>query len=85
MESVQDPDGFGQFIADRVRVPAEGIQRRGLDPRSEAGTAVFEPVGVGLPGPARNQVKQPGVHHAVGVAGVVHDPGDHAGSRRAGV
>ncbi|MBP1232510.1 hypothetical protein JOE40_002154 [Arthrobacter sp. PvP102] len=56
-----------------------------LDPGGKAGAAVFEPVGVGLSGPARNQVKQPGVHHEVVVASVVHDSGDHAGSRRAGV
>ena len=85
MERVQDGDGFGQFVADRVRVAAERIQRRGLDPGGEPGAAVFEPVSVGLPGPARNEVQQPGMNHTVGVAGVVHDPGDHAGSWRAGV
>jgi hypothetical protein len=30
VEGIQDRDGFGQFVADRVRIAAEGIQRRGL-------------------------------------------------------
>lgn len=85
MERVQNGDGFGQLVTDRVRVAAERIQRGGLDPGSEPCAAFFEPVRIGLPRPARNQVKQPGVHHPRGVAGVVHDPGDHAGSGRAGV
>lgn len=85
MEGIQDGDGFGQLVADRVGVAAEGIQRSRFDSGGEPGPALFEPVGVGLPGPARDKVQQPGVHHTVGVARVVHDPGDHAGSRWADV
>ena len=85
MERVQHGDGFGQLIADRVRVAAERVQRGGFDAGGEAGTAVFEPADVGLPGPSRNKVQQSGVHHTLGVTGVVHDAGDHAGSRWTGV
>jgi transposase len=64
---------------------AERIQRGGLDPGREPGAAVFEPVGVGLSGASRHEVQQPRVNGAVLVAGVIHDPGDHPGSRRTGV
>ena len=69
VESVQDGDGFGEFITDRVGVAAERIQRGGLDPGGELGSACLEPVRVGLPGPARNEVQQSCMHHAVLVAG----------------
>jgi hypothetical protein len=85
VEGVQDGDGFGQFVADRVGVTAELVQGCGFDAGGEFLSAFFEPVGVGLPGPARDKVQQPGMHYALRVAGVVHDPGDHAGSRRTGV
>jgi hypothetical protein len=35
MEGVQDGDGLGQFIKDRVRVAPERIQRGRLDPGGE--------------------------------------------------
>jgi hypothetical protein len=85
MEGIKDGDGFGQFVADGVGVAAERVQCRGLDPGGEPGAAVLEPVRVGLPGPARNEIQQPGMHHPVSVTGVIHDPGDHARSGRAGV
>lgn len=77
VEVIQDCDDFGQFVADRVCVAAERIQRRCLDAGGEFLAAVFEPVSVGLPRPTRNEVQQPGVRHALGITGVVHDPGDH--------
>ena len=57
VERVQDGDGFGQFVADRIGVAAERIQRRRFDAGSKFLAAVFEPVGVGLPGPARDEVQ----------------------------
>ena len=37
MEGVQNGDGLGQFVADRVRVATERVQRRRFDPGSELG------------------------------------------------
>jgi hypothetical protein len=54
MERIQDSDGSGQLIADRVSVAAERIQRCRLDPRGEPGAAFLEPAGVGLSGASRN-------------------------------
>ena len=42
MEGIQHGDGFGQFVADRVRVAAERIQRCRFDPGGEPGATVFE-------------------------------------------
>jgi hypothetical protein len=85
VEGVQDGDRFGQLVADGVGVAAERVQRRGLDTGGGPGASVLEPISVGLPRPARNEVQQPGMNSTVGVTGVVHDPGDHAGPRRPSV
>lgn len=51
--------------------------------------AALEPVSVGPSEPARDEARQPRVHHSVGVAGVVHgvvtmpDPGGRCGARHA--
>ena len=84
VEGDQDGDRFGQFVADRVGVAAEGVDSRCLEFGGEF-LAAFSTVGVGLPGPAGNEVEQPGVHYAVGVAGIVHNTGEHAGSWWAGL
>jgi hypothetical protein len=49
VEGVQNRDGFGQFVADRVGVAAERVQRRCFEPGGEVRAAVFEPIRVGFP------------------------------------
>ncbi|MEQ4518741.1 hypothetical protein ABLI39_05175 [Pseudarthrobacter sp. B907] len=83
MEGIQDGDGFGQFVADRVDVAAEGIQRRCLGLLKVLLT--LSPGRRMLPEASRHEVQQLGVNEAVSVAGVVHDPGDHPGAGRPGV
>ena len=61
MEGVQDGDGLGQFMTDRVRVAPERIQRGRLDPGGEIRSSLREPAGVGLPGSPRNKVQQAGI------------------------
>jgi hypothetical protein len=43
MERVQNGEGFGQFVADGVRVAAERIQRGSPDPGGEVYAAFLEP------------------------------------------
>ena len=57
VEGVQDRDRFGQFVADRVRATAERIQSSGFDSGSKFLAALFESVGVGLPGPFWDEVQ----------------------------
>jgi hypothetical protein len=55
-------------------VAAERVQRCGADAGGEGGAAGLEPVGVDLPGPAQDQVEQPGPGLSV-VPGQVHHAG----------
>lgn len=85
MERIEHGDRFGEFVADRVRVTTERVQGRSFDAGREVRALVGEPSGVGLTRPARNEIQQPCMNHAVRVAGVVHDAGDHARTRWSGV
>jgi hypothetical protein len=77
VEGVEDRDRVGELVVDGVLVAMKWIERGNLDPLPERLAASGEPVGVGLPGPARDQVEQPRLHASVLVAGQI----DHAGQR----
>ncbi|SCZ56620.1 hypothetical protein SAMN02799638_01909 [Arthrobacter sp. UNCCL28] len=70
MEGGQDDDGSGQFVAGRGTGSAA---RDGLDPRGEYRTAECEPVRVGIPGAARDEVRQPVMNPRRSRRGAVHD------------
>jgi hypothetical protein len=74
VKGVQDGGGVLEFLADRVGVAPEGIQRRhphlGGEPRAAAG----QPVGVGLAGAARRQLQQPSPRSTI-VPGQIHHAG----------
>jgi len=60
VERVEDRDRVGELVVDGVLVAVERVQRRFLDTVTEYLAAGVEPVAVGLAGPARDQVQQPG-------------------------
>ena len=75
VECIEHRSGVFELVPDRVEVAAERIQRRHADPAGERFAAGGQPVGVGLPGPARHQVQQPCLRSTV-APGQVHDPGE---------
>lgn len=77
MERVEDRRGVLKLVVDRVLVAMERVQRRHLDATPEGVATFVQPVGVGLPGPARNEVEQPGSS----ASGLVTREIDHSGQR----
>lgn len=71
MESVQDGDGFGQFVTDGFGVAAERIQLCRLDPGGERGPRSLIQSACAFPNRSvRNKVQQSGVHVRLLIAGV---------------
>ena len=60
VERVEDRDRVGELVVDGVLVAVERVERGFLHTVTELLSAGVEPVAVGLPGPARDQVQQPG-------------------------
>ena len=75
VEGVQDGGGVFEFVVQGGLVAGERVQGRDLDTGTEGCPAFLEPVLQDLPGPAGDQVEQPGVDAALRVAGQVHHPG----------
>ena len=85
VERVEHRGGVGELVVDGVLVAVERVQARHLDSPAERVTALLQPVGVGLPGPAGAQVQQPRPGPAVAVGGEVDHPGKQLRSATAGV
>jgi hypothetical protein len=70
LEGVEDRGRVGELVVDGVLVAVERIQRRDGDLLPERLAVFLEPVGVDLPpGPAGNQVEEPGPNASVLVTG----------------
>ena len=80
VERVQDGDGVLELVVDRVLVAVERVQGRDLDAGAEALVALLQPTGVGGPGPAGDQVEQPGAGVSLAVTGKIDHPGEFLGS-----
>ena len=60
VERVEYRDGVGELVVDGVLIAVERVRRRHLDPSAKRNTTLLEPVGVGIPEPARDQITGPG-------------------------
>src|SRR5699024_3461410 len=74
MEGVQHAGGVLELVIDRVLVSLERVQCRDPDPLTKRLAPPLQPVAVGLPGSARDQVQQP--RRGVRSASQVHHPGE---------
>jgi hypothetical protein len=75
VERVEDRAGVGELVVDGVLVAVERVQRRLFHTATELLSAGGEPVAVGLPGLACDQVQQPRPRPPVRLWGQV----DHSG------
>lgn len=81
-ESIQHGGGLGKLVTDRVGLAVERVQCRGADPVGELAALSGQPVAVGSPGAALDQLQQRGPGAAVFVTGVIYDPGRQPGARQ---
>lgn len=79
MEGVEHGGGVLELVVDGVLVAVERVEGGDLDTVAEVLATLFEPVAVGLPGPAGHQVQQPRPRVAVLIGSEVDHPGQLLG------
>jgi hypothetical protein len=76
MEGIEHSDGVFEVVIDRALVALERVQRGDLHALPERLATRRQPVGVGRPSAARDQVEQPGADASALVTGQVDHPGE---------